>query len=166
MAPRPARRGHDQRLDLPGGAGARVKTDRSGGVQYGALPWRTTAAGTVEIMLITSRETHRWVIPKGWPMDGRTPAEAAAAEAYEEAGLRGPLQDAIGTFVYAKRLKDLVIRDLTVEVFPMRVEGELAFWPEAQMRRRRWFSLEAAANAVDEPDLARIIRSFQPQAVG
>jgi 8-oxo-dGTP pyrophosphatase MutT (NUDIX family) len=57
--------------------------------QFGALPWRIGARGTREVMLLTSRETHRWVIPKGWPMKGRKPAEVASQEAYEEAGLVG-----------------------------------------------------------------------------
>ena len=56
---------------------------------FGALPWRIGARGTREVMLLTSRETHRWVIPKGWPMKGRKPAEVASQEAYEEAGLVG-----------------------------------------------------------------------------
>jgi 8-oxo-dGTP pyrophosphatase MutT (NUDIX family) len=140
-----------------------VKTDRSGVVQYGALPWRRTDAGVLEVMLITSRETHRWVIPKGWPMEGLTPAEAAATESYEEAGIRGRMGEFQGLYVYQKRLKDLSFRDLTVEVFLLQVESELSFWPEAAVRRRRWFSAAAGANAVDEPDLAEIIRTFHPQ---
>ena len=139
-----------------------MKTDRSGGVQFAALPWRRTDAGAVEIMLITSRETQRWVIPKGWPMDGLSAAEAASTEAYEEAGLHGVMGAAIGIYPYAKRLKDLNTRDLMVEVFPMRVEGELTFWPEAQVRRRRWFSREAAAGAVEEVELAELIGAFLP----
>jgi 8-oxo-dGTP pyrophosphatase MutT (NUDIX family) len=139
-----------------------VKTDRSGMVQYGALPWRRTDAGVLEIMLITSRETFRWVIPKGWPMEGLTPAEAAATESYEEAGIKGRMGEFQGLYTYQKRLKDLTVRDLTVEVFPLQVESELTFWPEAAVRRRRWFSASAAANAVDEPELAEIIRTFRP----
>lgn len=115
-------------------------------------------------MLITSRETQRWVIPKGWPMEGLTAAQAAATEAYEEAGLRGIMGEAIGVYAYAKRLKDLNTRDLSVEVFPMKVEGELTFWPEAQVRRRRWFSREAASSAVEEAELAEIISGFTPPA--
>jgi len=139
-----------------------VKSDRSGVVQYGALPWRRTDAGVLEVMLITSRETQRWVIPKGWPMEGLTPAEAAATESYEEAGIRGRMGGFQGVYTYPKRLKDLTTRNLTVEVFPLQVESELTFWPEASVRRRRWFSAAAAANAVEDPELAEIIRSFRP----
>jgi 8-oxo-dGTP pyrophosphatase MutT (NUDIX family) len=147
---------------MAGSEAVRVKTDRSGAVQFAALPWRRTDTGAVEIMLITSRETQRWVIPKGWPMEGLTAAQAAATEAYEEAGLRGVMGDAIGVYPYAKRLKDLNTRDLMVEVFPMRVEGELSFWPEAHVRRRRWFSRETAAGAVEEVELADLISAFAP----
>jgi ADP-ribose pyrophosphatase YjhB (NUDIX family) len=140
-----------------------VKTDRSGVTQYGALPWRRTDAGVLEVMLITSRETHRWVIPKGWPMEGLTPAEAAGTESFEEAGIRGHMGESLGCYLYEKKLKDLTMRALTVEVFPLQVESELTFWPEAAVRRRRWFSAAAAANAVDEPELAEIIREFTPE---
>ena len=161
VAIRHARHGREDPA-AAGGEAVRVKTDRSGAVQFAALPWRRTDAGAVEIMLITSRETQRWVIPKGWPMEGLTAAQAAATEAYEEAGLRGVMGDPIGVYPYAKRLKDLNTRDLVVEVFPMRVEGELKFWPEAQFRRRQWFSREAAASAVEEGELAALISGFSP----
>lgn len=139
-----------------------MKSDRTGELQYAALPWRRNDRGEVEILLITSRETHRWVIPKGWPMEGFTPAQAAATEAFEEAGIRGPTKDSVGAYPYFKRLKDEAIRELMVEVFPMRVDSELVYWPEAQQRRRRWFSIEGAAKAVAEPELAEIIRGFEP----
>jgi 8-oxo-dGTP pyrophosphatase MutT (NUDIX family) len=162
MGAHPVHNRTDRDLGVQGHKVVRVKTDRSGMVQYGALPWRRTDAGVLEVMLITSRETFRWVIPKGWPMDGLTPAEAAATESYEEAGIRGRTGASRGVYSYSKRLKDLTLRDLTVEVFPLHVENELSFWPEAAARRRRWFSSAAAANAVDEPELAEIIRAFRP----
>ena len=63
--------------------------DREPRAQFAALPWRRNAAGETEVMLITSRETHRWVIPKGWPIKGKSSAKSAAQEAFEEAGVRG-----------------------------------------------------------------------------
>ena len=74
--------------------------------QFAALPWRIGEAGTRQVMLLTSRETRRWVIPKGWPMKGRKPAEVASREAYEEAGLVGQIvgKRPIGIFHYEKRL--------------------------------------------------------------
>ncbi len=72
-------------------------------VQYAALPYRITKPGVLEFMLITSRGTGRWIIPKGWPMKGRKPPKAAAREAFEEAGLRGEIGGkAVGSFTYEK----------------------------------------------------------------
>src|ERR1700709_521575 len=75
-------------------------------LQFAALPWRLSECGTPQVMLLTSRETHRWVIPRGWPMKRRKPAEVAIQEAYEEAGLVGHIvgKRPIGKFHYAKRL--------------------------------------------------------------
>ena len=148
---------------VQGHEAVRVKTDRR---RAGSV-WRPALAAhrrgrAQEVLLITSRETFRWVIPKGWPMDGLTPAEAAATESYEEAGIRGRMGAFQGLYTYQKRLKDLTMRVLTVEVFLLQVDSELSFWPEAQQRRRRWLSAAAAANAVDEPELAEIIRTFRP----
>jgi 8-oxo-dGTP pyrophosphatase MutT (NUDIX family) len=123
--------------------------------QYATLPWRR--AGQLEIMLITSRETKRWVIPKGWPMDGRTNSESAAQEAYEEAGIKGSTtKESLGFFEYQKRGKG----QLRVDVFAMRVTEVLDQWPEAHERTRQWFPSETAAGLVDEPQLAALIRGF------
>ena len=81
------------------------KDKSKGDTQYAAIPWRIGTAGKREVMLLTSRETRRWVIPKGWPMKGKKPAQAAAQEAYEEAGLVGEIagKRPIGTYHYSKR---------------------------------------------------------------
>ena len=128
--------------------------------QYAALPFRAGPGG-LEVLLITSRETHRWVIPKGWPMKGKTAAEAAAQEAFEEAGLAGRVAEApVGTFHYAKRLKSGVERPVEVLVFPLHVETESDYWPERDERTRRWFTPGEAAAAVDEPELQALIAAF------
>lgn len=141
-----------------------MKSDRSASVQYAALPFRR-AAGSLEVMLVTSRETRRWVIPKGWPIDGLTPAECAAQEAFEEAGVRGPTSESLGRFSYDKWLKDGSVRRLAVEVYPLEVAEELAEWPEATQRERRWVEAPGAADLVDEPELAEIIRRFSVASV-
>ena len=138
-----------------------MKRGRLVGIQYAALPYRLTGR-QLSILLVSSRGTRRWVIPKGWPMPGLTPAEAAATEAYEEAGIRGLMREAVGVYPYHKRLKDETTRELLVEVFPMQVEAELSFWPEATQRRRRWFEPANAAKAIGEPELAEIILGFAP----
>jgi 8-oxo-dGTP pyrophosphatase MutT (NUDIX family) len=131
--------------------------------QVAALPYRLTDAPepTVEILLITSRETRRWVIPKGWPMKNRTPAQAAAQEAREEAGATGEIaDDPIGAYRYQKVLRHGGSILCEVAVFPLRVEASLEHWDEKHQRELRWFAAEEAAELVAEPDLAALIRQF------
>ena len=124
------------------------------------MPWRIGANG-LEILMITSRETRRWVIPKGGRMVGKTDPQAAAVEAMEEAGVQGEIDPtAIGAFRYAKRLKSGVDRMCVVAVFPLKVLVQLGTWPEAVERERRWMPLKIAAASVIEPDLADLIRTF------
>jgi len=127
-------------------------------VQYGALPYRIVD-GRVEVMLVTSRGTGRWVIPKGWPMKGRKPHESAEREAYEEAGILGKVGEVpLGSFEYGKRLKPETVIACKVEVFPMEVERHLDRWPEKGQREGRWFPHLEAAAAVNEAELGNIIR--------
>lgn len=137
----------------------RVKSDRSAGIQYAALPWRRVGV-SLEILLLTSRETRRWVIPKGWPMLGLSPGECAAQEAFEEGGVRGRIGGMLGVFGYDKVMKDGSVRALQVEVFDLEVTQELAEWPELGQRDRKWTSGAEAADSVGEPELAQIIRRF------
>lgn len=127
--------------------------------QIGALPWRRGAYG-LEILLITSRETQRWVIPKGWPMPGLPDAEASRREAFEEAGIEGGISAPIGRYRYEKRTRKGALLPCEVTVFALKVEREHATWPEAAQRRRQWFGPQAAASRVDEPDLRAIIADF------
>ncbi len=136
-------------------------TGRKGrGVQYAALAWREAVEGR-EVLLITSRDTGRWVIPKGWPMKNRTPWDAAAREAFEEAGVKGQVEPAaIGSYRYVKHLSRWRERPVEVQVFPLRVERELDDWPERRQRERVWLAPEEAAGRVHEPDLAELIRKL------
>src|SRR4051794_32284746 len=99
---------------------------KSRDVQFAALPWRIGAGGRREVMLLTTRETHRWIIPKGWPMKGRKPAEAAGQEAFEEAGLIGQIvgKRPLGIFHYEKQMAGNS-RLCQVRVFSFRVERQL-----------------------------------------
>ena len=129
-------------------------------VQYAALPWRRGEAG-IEIMLVSSRETRRWVIPKGWPMQRREPPAAAAREALEEGGIEGRVETtAFGSYPYQKRLKRSVEIACVVEVFPLEVTRERRKWPEMEQRTRQWFTVGAAAECVDEPELKALILAF------
>lgn len=133
--------------------------------QYAALPWRRVPR--FEILLITSRETRRWVIPKGWPMPGHSAAESAAQEAYEEAGIRGQMAaQALGHYTYSKRRRGGAKKRFRVDVFAMEVSEVLGEWPEAHQRARQWLSPEAAWALVEEPELAVIIRAFAGDHLG
>lgn len=142
-------------------AGDAIRTERAERRQVAALPWRRGEDGP-EILLVTSRETRRWVTPKGGRMPGKTDAEAAAIEALEEAGVEGRVQDeALGTFRYLKVLKRRAPRWCVVAVYPLEVTTVHADWKEKGQRDRLWMSLEQAAACVGEADLAEIIREFR-----
>lgn len=129
--------------------------------QYAALPWRRGADAVIEVILLTSRDTGRWVIPKGWPVRGLSPAQSAAHEAQEEGGLVGRMEElSIGRYHYNKRLSDGSSVLCMVEVFALEVERQLESWPERKERRTQWFPPEEAAAAVDEPELAALIREL------
>ena len=113
------------------------------GVQLGALPWRDGPSGR-EVLLITTRGGRQWLVPKGKPMRGFTPAQAAAEEAWEEAGVRGEIADEpIGAFSHRKG-SVFAGRRLQVDLYPLKVEREADDWPEAHERQRRWVSIPAA----------------------
>ena len=127
--------------------------------QIAAMPVRRLASGAPEVMLVTSRTTQRWIVPKGWPIKGLTPAEAAAREAFEEAGLIGRiLPEPAGRYTYWKRMSDhFILCDVTL--YLLEVDRQLDTWPEQAQRRSQWFSLDDAADLVDEPELATALRN-------
>src|SRR5580692_5577606 len=138
-----------------------AKRKSHGTLQFAVLPWRISEGGIRQIMLLTSRETRRWVIPKGWPMKGRKPAEVASQEAYEEAGLIGKVvgKRPLGNFHYEKRLaKKAIICE--VRVFLFRVERQTDEWPEKGSREGKWFDARDAAALVKEGGLAEILDRF------
>ena len=129
-------------------------------VQVAALPWRLTE-GAVEVMLVTSRGTGRWGLPKGWPEANESLAEAAAREAAEEAGISGGISSRqAGTFYYEKVRSSGLEWHCEVHVFALEVDAEAQKWPEMKKRRRQWFSVSDAASLVSEPDLAELIERF------
>ena len=133
------------------------------GIQYAALPYRLSG-DTLEILLITSRRTRRWIIPKGWPMEGRQPSMCAALEALEEAGISGEIEkSAIGHYQYLKQFKLGVSVPCKVDIFPLKVTRERKTWAERNQRERRWCTIAEAAAAVVEPELRRLIINFGAQ---
>ncbi|MBS0333032.1 MAG: NUDIX hydrolase [Proteobacteria bacterium] len=137
--------------------------DREPRAQFAALPWRRSAEGRVEVLLITSRETQRWVIPKGWPMKGKKAARCAAQEAFEEAGVTGRVSKRpYGDYAYEKRLKNGRLQKVRVQVFSLRVEAEADSFPEAGQRDKLWLPPTEAARKVDEPELMVLLATFHP----
>lgn len=132
--------------------------------QFAALPFRRKKNGEVEVMLISSRDMGRWIIPKGWPIDSMRPAEAAATEAWEEAGLRGRAYDAVlGLYSYSKWLDEDLSIPCIVVVFGLEVSHEDTVFPEAGLRKTKWMSRKKAAQRVDEPELKQILLGFDPE---
>lgn len=141
-----------------------AEPDREPRAQSAALPWRRTAAGGVEVLLVTSRETRRWVVPKGWPIKGLRSFQTAAREAFEEAGVKGQMgKKKLGVFHYGKRLRSGRLQSVRVTVYPLEVNTECATWPELGQRDKLWTGPRAAAELVQEPELAEILRLFAPK---
>ena len=137
--------------------------DREPRAQFAALPWRRGPDGTVEVLLITSRETRRWVIPKGWPIKGKSAAKSAAREAFEEAGVTGKVSKSpVGAYAYDKRLKNGRLQRVRVGVFGLQVESEAEVYPEVGQREKQWSPIQEAARRVDEPELMVILATFDP----
>ncbi len=131
--------------------------------QFAALPYRIKD-GKLQVMIITSRGSGRWILPKGWPMHDRTPAAAAAREAWEEAGVKGSGPDhSIGLYSYEKLMGNGNRYRCIVVVYPLRVKSQAAVFPEAGQRKRRWLSPKKAARKVREPELAQLIARFRPK---
>ncbi len=125
--------------------------------QVAALPLRRGKDGEYEVLLVTSRDTGRWIIPKGWPSKRFEDHEAAAREAREEAGVEGMIEPkAIGCYQYLKRELSEA-GPIEVTVFLLAVREEYTHWPEEQQRQRAWFGLEGAAEKVSEPQLSSLI---------
>ncbi|BBK43729.1 NUDIX hydrolase [Allostella vacuolata] len=130
-------------------------------IQYGVLPYRLSPDGDLQILLLTTRRTGRWSIPKGWPIKGLKPPKSAAREAYEEAGLRGKVGGrAIGSFAYTKVVEGETALRCEVQVFPLAVKKQLISWPEGAQRDTVWLAAMDALAVVDKAELRPIIERF------
>lgn len=128
--------------------------------QVAAVPYRVNEGGELEVMLVTSRETKRFIVPKGWPMKGKSGRKAATIEAMEEAGVLGnALKTPAGTYFYWKRLSSRFVR-VKVVVYLLQVTEELANWRERGSRQRAWLSPAEAAILIDEPELSSLVRGL------
>ena len=125
---------------------------------------RRAADGTLLVLLVTTLETQRWVIPKGWPWPGEHDYTAAAEEAREEAGVLGDAKaDSFGTYTYEKR-KSTGAVPVRVTVYLLEVREELDIWPECKKRQRAWFTPGDAAAIVQEPELRDLLLQLQDSA--
>ncbi|MEQ1941669.1 NUDIX hydrolase [Mesorhizobium sp. VNQ89] len=128
--------------------------------QVAAIPYRLTVDGAVEVLLVTSNTTRRFIVPKGWPMKSKTGREAAAQEAFEEAGVMGEASEKpFGAYAYWKRLSGSFVK-VNVKVFLMPVDEVLADWEEQGKRARAWLSPADASTLIDEPELAALVLSL------
>ena len=126
--------------------------------QYAAIPIRLSRKGKPKVLLLTSRGTRRWVIPKGWPMQKLSPADCAAREAYEEAGIKGRILRGAPIGRYRYRKSDRTeLGKITVQVYLMRVKRQLSEWPEQSQRKLRWVKPDQAASMVAERELAILL---------
>jgi 8-oxo-dGTP pyrophosphatase MutT (NUDIX family) len=136
-------------------------------VQYGALPYRFTPMAALEILVVTTRQSRRWIVPKGWPIKRLTPSKSAAREAFEEAGVRGKIgARAIGVFRYKKTTaeKNGADPDYEVKIFPLLVRRQSAAWPEYGQRVVQWVDPEKAISLIREPELKTIVEKFAKRA--
>ena len=131
--------------------------------QFAALCYRIKR-GKVQVLLVTSRRTKRWIVPKGWPMDGRTPAASALQEAWEEGGVRGRADGpCLGVYSYEKGQLQTDDLQCLAMLYPVQVKSLAKRFPESGQRRRRWVSRKKAARLVAEPELAQLIKDFDPR---
>ncbi len=127
--------------------------------QCAAIAYRWHELG-LQIVLVTSMDTRRWVLPKGNIEPDMTASESAAQEAYEEAGVEGDIAaEPIGTYEYEKA-EDKGDDRRRVAVFPMAVTKIHRKWPEKEQRQRKWMSVEDAVLAVNEKKLKKLLAHF------
>lgn len=149
---------HTREIELGDGGKTDLRT------QFAALCYRIKD-DKLQFCIVTSRRSKRWIVPKGWPMHGETPMDAAATEAFEEAGVRGKIYPRpIGVFSYYKVRSQDELPCMAV-VYPLKVKKILKRWPEYRERERKWVSRKKAAQMVDDPELSVIIQTFNPDLV-
>lgn len=128
--------------------------------QVAAIPFRLSEGGDPEVLLVTSRTTKRFIVPKGWPMKGKSGRKAAMIEAQEEAGVLGKaLKQPAGSYSYWKRMANRFVR-VDVVVYLLEVTEEMADWREAANRQRAWLPATDAALLIDEPELSTLLRDL------
>jgi 8-oxo-dGTP pyrophosphatase MutT (NUDIX family) len=120
----------------------------------------------LEILVVTTRQSRRWIVHKGWPIKRLTPSKSAAREAFEEAGVRGKIgARPIGNFRYKKAANETgADADCEIKVFPLLVRRQSATWPESGQRMIQWVDPEKAISLIREPELKSIVAKFAKRA--
>lgn len=128
--------------------------------QVAALPFVPLANG-IEVLLVTSRNGGRWLLPKGWPNGKEAFAAAAEREALEEAGVVGAVHpDSVGDYTYTKSMpKGYQVRS-HVFVYPLLIQEHRLDWPERDERSCRWVSLNEAVELVGDRGLSRLLKNL------
>jgi len=145
---------------LQGLGGLFVKPPR---LQIAALCFRP-GKDEPEILLVSTRDTGRLILPKGWPEKDKPAYETAVVEAYEEAGVRGKADPRpMGSFRSFKGLADGLKIRTKVLVFKIRFEKQLDDFPEVGQRQCVWLPLSEAIEAADEATLRRFLRRHRPE---
>ncbi len=128
--------------------------------QIGAICYRITDTN-VKILLITSKRSKRWIIPKGWKVNKMSNRKSAALEAWEEAGVQGRVSGrSIGTYYYRKGLNKNDFLTCAVRVFSLEVKVSKKKFPERGERKLKWVNSDVAIDCVSEPELKAIIKKF------
>lgn len=139
---------------------------REHGKQVAALCWRHSSKrnSQIEILLVTSLNSKRWILPKGWQEAELSPADNAAREAFEEAGVTGKVSaQPVGTYHYLKEKKDGTGVPCSVDVYALLVTKQLDDWPEKNVRELAWMPVDQAAAQISEPGVRQILRNFRKQ---
>ena len=128
--------------------------------QIGALCFWSTDKN-IKILLITSRRSRRWIIPKGWKVDKMSNRKSVALEAWEEAGVQGRVSDRpVGTYYYRKRSNKDEFLTCAVKVFALDVKARKKKFPERGERKLKWVNPTSAIDLVSEPELKKVIKNF------
>lgn len=132
--------------------------------QVAAIPYRISEEGGIEVLLVTSRTTRRFIVPKGWPMKRKKGRATAAEEAREEAGVSGTTsKQPFGAYSYWKRLSESFVK-IDVKAYLLAVETIQDDWQESTRRRRAWLRPAEAAALIDEPELAALVLSLSDRS--
>jgi 8-oxo-dGTP pyrophosphatase MutT (NUDIX family) len=139
----------------------RLMVQRPPRQQYAAICYRVKKRGEIEVLVATSRDTGRWVIPKGWPMENKKAHQVAEQEAFEEVGVKGKAEKAaFGFYHYRKGLDNGIKVPVRVQVHLLKVDDCVKDFKEKGVRRIEWVSCEEAATRVNEPELKMLFLQF------